>query len=162
MRIDKAYTINAPSDSKEIDIDKKKERSKSNTKNNDHYNSEYIPYLAAPCNKNRTMRYDNESESIYNKGVIPTNKLKVPWSLQPNNTRKINIRSKILHDVCSKNNVKISCATHNSNPRRTNTVDTPTQLNSHSQSVDNNLSSAYSRNPHTPAKRHSRSRWDVL
>ena len=83
MRIDKSSTINPPSDSNEINIDEKKERSKSKVSKKDHYTSKFTPPFTASCNKTRAMRHYNESESKSNKGIILTNKVQVRYSLQP-------------------------------------------------------------------------------
>ena len=54
----------------------------------------------------------------------------------------------------SRKKIERSRATHSTQYTQTSskiTVDTPNQSNNCSQSVDNNLSIEYSRNPHTPA-----------
>ena len=83
VRIDKASTIHPPSDSEEIDIDEKKERSKSKVNKKDQYTRKFISPFAPSCNKTRARRYDDESESTSNKGVTRTNNLRVCYSLQP-------------------------------------------------------------------------------
>ena len=81
--IDKTSTIYPLSDSIVINIDEKKERSKSKVSKKDHYTSKFTPPFTASCNKTRAMRHYNESESKSNKGIILTNKLQVRYSLQP-------------------------------------------------------------------------------
>ena len=103
--------------------------------------------------KNRATRHDKNSDFTSSKKRITNSKLEIPLSLYTN-TRLTNIRSKILHNLCRDKKIDISRAiysTQYTQPRKENTVDTPNQSNNRSQSVDNNLSNVYSRNPRTPA-----------
>ena len=55
-----------------VDIYGAKERRNSNEINNAHCNRESLNHLAAPSDKNRRTRNDNDSDSIYSKGNIST------------------------------------------------------------------------------------------
>ena len=79
-----------------------------------------------------------------------------PSKINDTDSDTIDIRLEILNKACSENTVKSSYVPHNTNypkSHRTNTVDTQPQLNNRPQSVDNNLSNVYSRNPRTPAQK---------
>ena len=68
----------------------------------------------------------------------------------------MDIRLEILNKACIETTVQSSYVPHNTNypkSHRTNTVDTQPKLNNRPQSVDNNLSNVYSRNPRTPAQK---------
>ena len=79
-----------------------------------------------------------------------------PPKINDTDSDTIDIRLEILNKARNENTVKSSYVPHNTNypkSHRANTVDTQPQLNNHPQSVDNNLSNVYSRNPRTPAQK---------
>ena len=97
---------------------------------------------------------NKDSNSTSSKKMLNNSKLKITRSFQHINTRIPYVRSNILHNSSHKKKIERSRATQNtkySQPHRISTVDYPNQSSNPSQSVDNNLSIVYSRNPRTPA-----------
>ena len=96
--------------------------------------------------------FSNTSNSKQHKVEDVTNLPKI----NDTDSDTIDIRLEILNKARNENTVKSSYVPHNTNypkSHRRNTVDTQPQLNNRPQSVDNNLSNVYNRNPHTPTQK---------